>query len=39
MSHKKLCYGPPKEVLDPQTLRELYETEIKFFRHHPEEKQ
>jgi zinc transport system ATP-binding protein len=35
MGHKKICYGPPKDVLDPKTLRELYGSEVKFFQHHP----
>lgn len=35
MSHRKLVYGRPNDVLDPETLRELYKTDIKFFRHQP----
>jgi len=30
---KKLCYGPPRQVLTPESLQELYGTEIKFYTH------
>lgn len=32
--HKSgLCYGPPRNVLTPQTLEKLYGNEIKFYKH------
>ncbi len=30
---KQLCYGTPREALTPQALRELYGTEVKFYKH------
>ncbi len=27
------CYGPPKEILTPETLKKLYGGSIKFFKH------
>ncbi|WP_292460597.1 metal ABC transporter ATP-binding protein [Methanothermococcus sp.] len=32
--HKeKKCYGPPKEILTPERLQEIYGTKIKFYKH------
>ncbi|HAR94502.1 MAG TPA: ABC transporter ATP-binding protein [Deltaproteobacteria bacterium] len=28
-----VCFGPPNEVLTPESLRELYGAEIKYYRH------
>jgi zinc transport system ATP-binding protein len=33
INKEKLCYGPPKEVLDPQALAKLYGEEMGFFKH------
>lgn len=33
VNKKKLCYGPPNEVLDPQALVKLYGGEAAFYRH------
>jgi zinc transport system ATP-binding protein len=31
--HKKYCYGPPVDVLDPKVLQDIYGKDIKFVRH------
>lgn len=28
------CFGAPKEILSPETLEQLFGTEIKFYKHH-----
>jgi zinc transport system ATP-binding protein len=28
-----ICYGPPREVLSPESLRELYGEEVKYYQH------
>lgn len=28
------CFGAPKEILDPHTLKQIFGTEIKFYEHH-----
>jgi len=28
-----ICYGPPREVLTPESLRELYGEEVKYYQH------
>jgi len=33
LQKKKLCFGPPRAVLTPSLLQELYGGEIKFYRH------
>lgn len=33
MNAKTFCFGPPKEILDPETLKRIYGKDIKFFRH------
>ena len=33
LNKKNLCYGPPREVMTPQTLEEIYGTGIKFYEH------
>jgi len=30
---KIFCYGPPKEILTPKRLQQLYGTKIKFYKH------
>ena len=30
---KKLCSGPPREILTPEILEKLYGTEVKFYKH------
>jgi len=33
MSKKKFCYGPPKKILTPKALQEIYGMKIKFYEH------
>lgn len=33
MSHRKVAYGVPREILAPETLRDLYGRDVKLFRH------
>jgi ABC-type Mn2+/Zn2+ transport system ATPase subunit len=33
LNKKNLCYGPPREVMTPETLEEIYGTGIKFYEH------
>ncbi|MBI2048253.1 MAG: metal ABC transporter ATP-binding protein [Parcubacteria group bacterium] len=33
LNKEKICFGPPREVLDPQALAKLYGGEAKFYRH------
>ena len=33
MNHVKVCYGPPHSVLTPESLRQLYHADVKFYRH------
>lgn len=33
LNHHLVCFGPPREVLTPQSLRQLYGTDIKYYRH------
>lgn len=36
MSHGRVSYGPPRDILDPRILRGIYGAEVRFFRHRPE---
>lgn len=36
LNKKKMCMGKPKEVLTPESLRELYRTDVKFYKHEHE---
>jgi len=36
LNKKKLCLGKPDEVLSPERLKELYHTNIKFYKHRHE---
>jgi zinc transport system ATP-binding protein len=33
MNQSEFCYGPPRKVLTPKILQEIYGSEMKFFRH------
>lgn len=33
LNKEKICFGPPREVLDPQALIKLYGGEAKFYKH------
>ena len=33
LNKKAVCSGPPREILTPETLENLYGTEIKFYKH------
>ncbi len=33
MSKAKFCYGPPKKILTPEALQEIYGMKIKFYKH------
>ena len=33
LNKEKICFGPPREVLDPQALVKLYGGEAKFYKH------
>ena len=33
INNKVSCYGPPREILDPEVLQKIYGKEIKFYRH------
>lgn len=33
LNKQKICFGPPREVLDPQALIKLYGGEAKFYKH------
>ena len=33
LNKRALCYGPPKTVLTPQNLAQLYGSEVKFYQH------
>lgn len=36
LSKAKLCFGPPTEILTPETLQEVYSGPVKFYKHHHE---
>lgn len=36
LNKKKLCIGKPSEVLSPESLRELYHSNVKFYKHEHE---
>jgi zinc transport system ATP-binding protein len=33
MNKQQVCYGPPLEVLTPESLQRLYGAEVKFYQH------
>ncbi len=33
LNRERICLGPPFEVLTPEKLSELYQTEVKFYKH------
>ena len=33
LNKEKICFGPPREVLDPQALIKLYGGEARFYKH------
>ena len=33
LGHRTSCYGPPKQILDPQVLQSIYGNEVKFHQH------
>jgi len=33
LNKKKICYGEPNKILNPETLKETYGTGIKFYKH------
>ena len=33
LNKKAICFGPPREILTPESLEMLYGTEIKFYKH------
>ena len=33
LNKKKLCMGKPDEVLSPENLKKLYDTDVKFYKH------
>ena len=36
LNKKKLCLGTPNEVLSPENLKKLYQSNIKFYKHEHE---
>lgn len=36
LNKEKICYGPPKEVVDKETLVKMYGEEIRLYKHHEE---
>jgi zinc transport system ATP-binding protein len=34
LNKQPICYGPPQEVLTPESLRKLYAGEVKYYQHH-----
>ena len=34
LSRGKACFGPPREILTPETLESVYSGPLKFYRHH-----
>jgi zinc transport system ATP-binding protein len=34
LSKGKLCFGPPREILTPETLKAVYSAPVKFYEHH-----
>jgi zinc transport system ATP-binding protein len=33
LNKQRICYGPPQEVLTPESLQKLYGGEVKYYRH------
>ena len=33
LNRQAICYGPPQEVMTPESLRKLYSGEVKYYRH------
>jgi zinc transport system ATP-binding protein len=33
LNRQAICYGPPQEVMTPESLRKLYGGEVKYYRH------
>jgi zinc transport system ATP-binding protein len=33
LNHQALCFGPPREVLTPESLRKLYGGDVKYYQH------
>jgi zinc transport system ATP-binding protein len=33
LNRSRVCHGPPRSVLTPENLRELYRTDVKFYEH------
>jgi zinc transport system ATP-binding protein len=34
LNHEKVCFGPPRQVLDKENLARLYGEEVGFYQHH-----
>jgi zinc transport system ATP-binding protein len=35
LNRQSICYGPPREILTPESLQRLYGGEVKFYQHKP----
>jgi zinc transport system ATP-binding protein len=33
LNRQQVCFGPPKEVLTPDSLQKLYSGEVKYYQH------